>query len=61
MSARTPLVEGCNGGVFCKVPGHVYKVPLRKPGEWRITHIPLTRGQEATLRERRDAEAAARG
>jgi hypothetical protein len=55
MSARKPLEEGCTGGIFCPMPGHVR---TRSNGLGRATtsHIMLTRGQSKTLRERRQAE-----
>jgi hypothetical protein len=55
MSARKPLEEGCIGGVWCEVPGHVIRVNHGK-GRFTIKHTPLTRGQEKALWERKKAE-----
>lgn len=49
-SRRKPLEEGCEGGIWCPVEGHVEKVPHK--GGWRIQHIHLTTGQRRTLFER---------
>jgi len=54
MSARKPLEEGCDGGVFCPVEGHVR--PIEVAGGRGIIHAPLTLGQQRTLSERRRAE-----
>lgn len=52
MSARKPLDEGCIGGIWCEVPGHVSRIH-KGGGQWVVKHIPLTRGQQKTLWERR--------
>ena len=57
MSARKPLEEGCTGGIFCEVPGHLKKYVWR--AQTRISHIPLTQGQHKTLCERRAAQRKA--
>jgi len=57
MTARKPLEEGCTGGIFCPVPGHLKKNLSR--ARTRISHIPLTHGQHKTLMERRRVEREA--
>lgn len=52
MSARKPLEPDCDGGIFCLVPGHLTATP-RGRGVTCYGHIPLTAGQNKTLRERR--------
>jgi len=54
MSARKPLEEGCDGGVFCPVEGHVRSIEIG--GMMGIIHTQLTLGQQRTLIERRRAE-----
>lgn len=58
MSARKPLEEGCTGGIFCPVERHV-GVRILGGNRRRISHIPLTSGQNKTLRERRAAQRKA--
>jgi len=53
---RKPLDEGCIGGIWCPVEGHVVRTNYLN-GKWTIHHIPLTRGQIRTLHERRAEEA----
>lgn len=57
-SRRKPLDEGCVGGIFCPVEGHV--ISVRNGSKWSIKHVPLSKGQERTLFERAMARAKAR-
>lgn len=55
MTGPKPLPEGCTGGIFCPVAGHV---KTRANGSTRRTvfsHIHLTVGQRKQLHERRVA------
>lgn len=51
MSARKPVEAGCTGSVACEVPGHVTSRRTRRAV--KVSHVALTAGQYATLRERR--------
>lgn len=53
MNARKPVDPNCDGSVICQVDGHVL-------GRWSggnrvFEHIPLTNGQQKTIRERNRA------
>lgn len=57
MSQRKEVEKGCDGSVFCGVPGHVTKRTSGRDG-FLFSHIPLTVGQRKTIRERKAAARA---